>query len=63
MKVGAGRNSGILEESLMHNLNFRRLLSCCFLPVACYIMMSFLGMTEVTGGENSVPKFSKFKAR
>ena len=46
--MGVGRNSGILEESLMHNLIFWRLPSCCFLPVECCIMMSFLGVAEVT---------------
>ena len=48
MRVGVGKNFGKLEESLMHNLIFWWFPSCCFLSIECCIMMSFLGVTEVT---------------
>ena len=56
MKVGVGRNFGISQESLMHNSVFCRLPSCCFLSMECCVVMSSVG-------ENSVPKFSKYKSR
>ena len=48
MRVQEVKNFGILEESLMNNLIFWRLSSCCFLQIESCIMMSFSGVTEVT---------------